>query len=57
MYLGDIYTVSANLTGIPAISVPWKVGNSFPIGVQFMAPHFKEKNLLEIAEQMRRSSS
>lgn len=57
MYLGDIYTVSANLNGIPAISVPWKVGNSFPIGVQFMAPHFKEKNLLEIAEQMRRSSS
>lgn len=52
MYLGDIYTVSANLTGIPAISVPWKVGDSFPIGVQFMAPHFKEENLLEIAEEM-----
>lgn len=57
MYLGDIYTVSANLTGIPAISVPWKVGNSFPIGVQFMARHFKEENLLEIAEQMRIHSS
>lgn len=57
MYLGDIYTVSANLTGIPAISVPWKVGDSFPIGVQFMGPHFKEENLLEIAEQMRRQSS
>lgn len=51
MYLGDIYTVSANLTGIPAISVPFKNGDSFPIGVQFMAPHFKEENLLDVAGQ------
>lgn len=52
MYLGDIYTVSANLTGIPAISIPWKDGDSFPIGIQFMAPHFKEESLLEISKQM-----
>ena len=52
MYLGDIYTVSANLTGIPAISVPLIGKNSLPIGVQFMAPHFKEEKLLEVAEQI-----
>ena len=57
MYLGDIYTVSANLTGIPAISIPWKGSNSFPIGVQFMAPHFKEENLLGIAEQRTKQDS
>ncbi|MCZ7604137.1 MAG: Asp-tRNA(Asn)/Glu-tRNA(Gln) amidotransferase subunit GatA [Melioribacteraceae bacterium] len=52
MYLGDIYTVSANLTGIPAISIPWKEKDSFPVGIQFMAPHFMEEKLLKIAEQM-----
>lgn len=52
MYLGDIYTVSANLTGIPAISIPWKEKDSLPVGIQFMAPHFMEERLLKIAEQM-----
>lgn len=52
MYLGDIYTVSANLTGIPAISIPWKEEDSLPVGIQFMAPHFMEERLLKIAEQM-----
>jgi aspartyl-tRNA(Asn)/glutamyl-tRNA(Gln) amidotransferase subunit A len=52
MYLGDIYTVSANLTGIPAISVPLIENNSLPIGLQFMAPHFKEEKLLDVAEQI-----
>lgn len=53
MYLGDIFTVPANLTGIPAISVPVKSKNSgLPVGLQFMAPHFKEKSLFEIAYQI-----
>lgn len=52
MYLGDIYTVSANLTGIPAISVPYQSENSLPIGIQFMASHFNEDKLLDIAQQI-----
>ena len=48
MYLNDIFTVSANLAGLPAASVP--VGFSkqnLPIGVQLMAPHFEEQRLLD----------
>ncbi|HET54847.1 MAG TPA: Asp-tRNA(Asn)/Glu-tRNA(Gln) amidotransferase subunit GatA [Ignavibacteria bacterium] len=52
MYLGDIYTASANLTGIPAISVPFQSENSLPIGIQFMASHFNEAILLDIAHQI-----
>ncbi|KUG25882.1 aspartyl-trna(asn) amidotransferase subunit a [hydrocarbon metagenome] len=52
MYLGDIFTVSANLTGIPAISVPYQSENSLPIGIQFMASHFNEDKLLDIAQQI-----
>ncbi len=46
MYLQDIYTVQANLTGIPAISIPSGThSNMLPIGVQLMSPRFKEADL------------
>jgi aspartyl-tRNA(Asn)/glutamyl-tRNA(Gln) amidotransferase subunit A len=49
MYLTDLYTVSANLAGIPAISVPCgKNHQNLPIGVQFMAPKWREDILLKI---------
>ncbi len=49
-YLEDIYTVPANLTGIPAISVPaGKDKNGRPIGIQLMADKFHEKALLQAA--------
>lgn len=49
MYLSDVYTVSANLAGLPAVSVP--IGNigGLPIGAQFMAPRFGEETLLGLA--------
>lgn len=48
MYLTDIYTVSANLAGIPGISVPCLVPKEeMPVGVQFMAPHWREDLLLQ----------
>lgn len=50
MYLSDLYTVSAPLAGLPAISVP--IGfdtDRLPIGIQVTAPAFKEKRLLKIA--------
>ncbi len=50
MYLSDIYTVSANLAGIPAISVPCgSDGRGLPIGVQVLGPHFGESAILNVA--------
>ncbi len=50
MYLLDIYTVSANLAGIPALSMPCGFSTKgLPIGVQLMGPHFAEDRLLQIA--------
>ncbi len=48
MYLTDIYTVSANLAGIPGISVPCGKSNGIPVGVQFMAPKWREDTLLKL---------
>jgi aspartyl-tRNA(Asn)/glutamyl-tRNA(Gln) amidotransferase subunit A len=48
MYLCDIFTIAANLTGVPAISVPCGFDDKgLPIGLQMFAPHFAEKNLLK----------
>jgi len=50
MYLLDVYTVSANLTGVPAITVPCGfAGAQLPIGLQLMAPPFAEDRLLQVA--------
>ena len=47
MYLGDIYTISANLAGLPGMSVPCgKDSRGLPIGVQFLADCFKEKDMI-----------
>ena len=46
MYLGDIYTISVNLAGLPGISVPCgRDKNGLPIGIQMLADCFKEKNI------------
>ncbi|MFN8276993.1 MAG: Asp-tRNA(Asn)/Glu-tRNA(Gln) amidotransferase subunit GatA [Chitinophagales bacterium] len=50
MYLADIYTVLANLTGIPAISIPYTNNREgLPMGMQFMAKAFDEGRLLAFA--------
>ena len=50
MYLGDIYTISANLAGIPGISVPCGIDSKgLPIGVQMLGDCFKEKNIIRAA--------
>ena len=49
LYLCDIDTVPANLTGVPAISFPCGFSNGLPIGVQVMAPPFREDLTLKIA--------
>lgn len=50
MYLGDIYTVSVNLAGLPAISLPCGIDSAgLPIGLQLIGKHFGEKDILRIA--------
>ena len=49
MYLSDIYTVTANLTGMPAISVPAGSVNGLPVGLQIAGPHFSEDLILQVA--------
>ncbi len=52
-YLADIYTVIANLAGIPALSFPVSQSdNGMPIGMQLMAPQFKERDLLNFVETL-----
>ncbi|WP_425390181.1 Asp-tRNA(Asn)/Glu-tRNA(Gln) amidotransferase subunit GatA [Ekhidna sp.] len=53
MYLEDLYTVQANVAGIPAISIPYGFDNKgLPIGVQIMANSFNEQKLLDISNQI-----
>ncbi|MEP6683490.1 MAG: Asp-tRNA(Asn)/Glu-tRNA(Gln) amidotransferase subunit GatA [Parafilimonas sp.] len=53
MFLADIYTVFANLTGIPAISIPlFKHSNGMPYGLQLMASHLNELTLLSLSEKI-----
>jgi len=57
MYMSDILTISANLAGIPGMSVP--VGLSaegLPIGLQIMASHFDEKKLFQTARSIEKES-
>jgi aspartyl-tRNA(Asn)/glutamyl-tRNA(Gln) amidotransferase subunit A len=50
LYLSDILTISANLAGIPGLSVPAGFsGNGLPIGIQMQAAHFNEEVLLRAA--------
>ena len=50
MYLSDIFTISANLAGIPGISIPCGFGkDGLPIGLQILGKSFKEETILRIA--------
>lgn len=53
MYLADIYTVFANLTGIPGISIPlFKHSSGMPFGVQLMSKKFDELSLLQVSKEL-----
>jgi aspartyl-tRNA(Asn)/glutamyl-tRNA(Gln) amidotransferase subunit A len=58
MYLSDIFTISTNLAGIPGISVPcgftWE---GLPIGAQFLAGHFEEGKLIQIASAFEKQAN
>ncbi len=60
MYLEDIFTVTANLTGMPALSTPMgtveREGKQLPIGIHFTAPHQAEETLFTIASLVEHSA-
>jgi aspartyl-tRNA(Asn)/glutamyl-tRNA(Gln) amidotransferase subunit A len=51
MYLNDIYTIGANLAGLPGMSVPCGLVGGLPVGLHLVAPHFGEEALLAAAHQ------
>ncbi|MEK7551726.1 MAG: Asp-tRNA(Asn)/Glu-tRNA(Gln) amidotransferase subunit GatA [Patescibacteria group bacterium] len=51
MYLSDILTVTANITGHPAISVPTGFIDGLPVGMQIIGPHFKEELLFSLGHK------
>ncbi len=57
MYLADIFTVFANLTGLPAIALPlFKHSNGMPFGIQLLTPQKDELTLLQLAEMLQTNS-
>ncbi|MGQ7815550.1 aspartyl/glutamyl-tRNA amidotransferase subunit A [Pseudomonas sp. A46] len=50
-YLEDIYTITANLAGLPGLSMPAGFVDGLPVGVQLLAPYFQEARLLNVAHQ------
>lgn len=56
MYLNDIYTIGANLAGLPAISIPCGFVQSLPVGLQIVGPHFAEAKLFNVAHMYQRET-
>ncbi len=56
MYLNDIYTIAANLAGIPAMSLPCGFSEGLPVGFQLMGNYFDEARLLNVAHQYQQAT-
>jgi aspartyl-tRNA(Asn)/glutamyl-tRNA(Gln) amidotransferase subunit A len=55
MYLSDIFTVTANLAGVPAMSLPIGRIDGLPVGGQLIAPHFEERQMFAAAFALERA--
>ncbi|MZH40913.1 MAG: Asp-tRNA(Asn)/Glu-tRNA(Gln) amidotransferase subunit GatA, partial [Nitrospinae bacterium] len=56
MYLADIYTISSNLAGIPAMSIPCGFAEGLPVGLQLMGKHFGEESLITVGHQFQKAT-
>jgi aspartyl-tRNA(Asn)/glutamyl-tRNA(Gln) amidotransferase subunit A len=56
MYLNDIYTIGANLAGLPALSIPCGFVRNLPVGLQLVAPPLQEARLLKVAHHFQRAT-
>jgi aspartyl-tRNA(Asn)/glutamyl-tRNA(Gln) amidotransferase subunit A len=56
MYLNDIYTIGANLAGLPAMSVPCGLVGGLPVGLQIIGPHFSEAKILNVGHLYQRET-
>ncbi len=56
MYLNDIYTIGANLAGLPGMSVPCGFVNGLPVGLHLVGHHFEEQTLLRFAHQYQQAT-
>ena len=57
MYLSDIYTIGANLAGLPGVSVPCGFSKAgLPIGMQILAGPFEEEKMLRVARMYERET-
>ncbi|MBA2710414.1 MAG: Asp-tRNA(Asn)/Glu-tRNA(Gln) amidotransferase subunit GatA [Tatlockia sp.] len=57
IYLADVFTVAANLAGVPAISIPAGFSKGLPIGLQLIANHFNEAELLKSAYHFQQATN
>jgi aspartyl-tRNA(Asn)/glutamyl-tRNA(Gln) amidotransferase subunit A len=61
MYLNDIYTIGANLAGLPALSIPCGMvpsgASNLPVGLQIIGPHFAEGKLLNVAHGYQKETA
>jgi aspartyl-tRNA(Asn)/glutamyl-tRNA(Gln) amidotransferase subunit A len=56
MYLNDIYTIGANLAGLPALSVPCGLVGGLPVGLQIIGSHFSEARILNVGHLYQRET-
>jgi aspartyl-tRNA(Asn)/glutamyl-tRNA(Gln) amidotransferase subunit A len=56
MYLNDIYTIGANLAGLPAMSIPCGFVGKLPVGLQIVGPHFGEEKILSAAHAFQQET-
>ena len=54
MYLSDVFTVSTNLAGLPAMSIPMGFKNNLPLGLQIIGNHFDESKILSLAHHYQK---